>query len=98
MFSSPASWYTYNINALGYQYINWNSLTGDSETENPDKEYIMNALKESTNNGKKEDIVILMHDAGAKSITYETLPDVIEYLKSKNYVFKPIYNSNYTGQ
>ena len=98
MFDKPASWYTYNINSMGYQYVNWNSLTGDSETEAPDKEYIMNALKQSTNNGKKEDIVILMHDAGAKSITSETLPDVIEYLKSKNYVFKPIYNSNYITQ
>ena len=100
MFGQPASWYTYNINSEGYQYINWNSLTGDSagEVENPDSEYLMNELKESTNNGRTEDIVVLMHDAGAKQVTADTLPQVIEYLKSKNYVFKPIYNSYYTPQ
>ncbi len=87
--------YIYNIESLGYQHVDWNALTGDSEIENPDEEYIMNALKESTNNGTKEDIVLLMHDAGAKQITADTLPRVIEYLKSKNYVFKAVKNSNY---
>ncbi len=89
------SFYIYNIQAEGYQYVDWTALTGDAETQNPDKDYIMNSLKQSTNDGTKEDIVVLMHDAGAKQITADTLPDVIEYLKSKNYVFKPIYNSNY---
>ena len=87
--------YIYNIESLGYQHVDWNALTGDSETENPDREYIMNALKESTNNGTKEDIVVLLHDAGAKQITADTLPEVIEYLKSKNYVFKAVKNSNF---
>lgn len=92
------SFYIYNIQAEGYQYVDWTALTGDAETQNPDKDYIMNSLKKSTNDGTKEDIVVLMHDAGAKQITADTLPDVIEYLKSKNYVFKPIYNSNYNPQ
>ena len=87
--------YIYNIESLGYQHVDWNALTGDSEVENPDEEYIMNALKESTNNGTKEDIVLLMHDAGAKQITADTLPKVIEYLKSKNYVFEAVKNSNF---
>ncbi|MBQ7901792.1 MAG: polysaccharide deacetylase family protein [Clostridia bacterium] len=87
--------YIYNIEALGYQHVDWNALTGDSEIENPDENYIMETLKETTNNGTKEDIVLLMHDAGAKQITADTLPKVIEYLKSKNYVFKAVKNSNY---
>lgn len=95
---TPKSWYISNVGAHDYQYIDWNSLTGDSETETPDRDFIMSRLAETTNNGKKEDIILLMHDAGAKTITAETLPEVIEYLKSKNYVFKPIYNSNYTQQ
>lgn len=95
---TPKIWYITNVGSYNYQYIDWNSLTGDSETETPDREFIMKRLAETTNNGKKEDIVLLMHDAGAKTITAETLPEVIEYLKRKNYVFKPIYNSNYTAQ
>ena len=77
--------------------VDWNALTGDAEQQSPDREYIMKALKESTNNGTKEDIVVLLHDASAKGITADTLPEVIEYLKSKNYVFKAIKNSNYNS-
>lgn len=91
-------YYIWNIEAEGYQYVDWNALTGDSEVQEPDADYIMNALKESTNNGTKEDIVVLMHDAGAKKITAETLPQVIEYLKAKNYVFKAVTNSNFVAQ
>lgn len=91
-------YYIWNIESEGYQYVDWNALTGDSEVQNPDAEYIMNALKESTNNGTAEDIVVLMHDAGAKKITADTLPQVIEYLKSKNYVFKAVKNSNFISQ
>ncbi|MBQ8526727.1 MAG: polysaccharide deacetylase [Clostridia bacterium] len=91
-------YYIWNIEAEGYQYVDWTALTGDSEIQNPDAEYIMNTLKESTNNGTKEDIVVLLHDAGAKKITAETLPQVIEYLKSKNYVFKAVTNSNFVAQ
>ena len=89
-------YYIWNIESEGYEYVDWNALTGDSEQQSPDKEYIMNTLKESTNNGTKEDIVVLLHDAGAKTITADTLGDVIEYLKSKNYVFKAVRNSNFT--
>ncbi len=91
------SFYIYNIQSEGYQYVDWNALTGDAEQQSPDKEYIMKSLKESTLDGTKEDIVVLLHDASAKGITADTLPDVIEYLKSKNYVFKAIKNSNYNS-
>ena len=87
--------YIWNIESEGYQFVDWNSLTGDSEKQDPDEEYIMNTLKESTNNGTKEDIVVLLHDAGAKQITADTLSKVIEYLKSKNYVFEAVKNSNF---
>lgn len=90
--------YIYNIESLGYQYADWNAVTGDSETQTPDTQYIMDSLKKSTNNGTKEDIVVLMHDSASKQITADTLPQVIEYLKSKNYVFRAINNSNYVPQ
>jgi peptidoglycan/xylan/chitin deacetylase (PgdA/CDA1 family) len=70
-------YYIWNIESEGYQYVDWNSLTGDSEVQNPDAEYIMNALKESTNNGTAEDIVVLLHDAGAKKITADTTLSVV---------------------
>ena len=71
-------------------YINWNSLTGDSEKANPSEEYIMNNLQKTSEG--KNNLVVLMHDAQAKHITVETLPKVIEYLKLQGYEFDNFYN------
>ncbi len=72
----------------GYKYIDWNSLTGDSEVKEPDYDYLYNNLVTTTNG--KEDIVVLMHDAGLKTTTAESLDSFIEYLKNEGFVFKPI--------
>ena len=42
--------------------------------------------------GEKQNVVILMHDAADKILTYETLPDVIQYLRDNGYQFKTIYD------
>lgn len=33
-----------------------------------------------------------MHDAGNKTLTYETLPDIINYFRENGYIFKTIYD------
>lgn len=71
-------------------YIDWNSLTGDSEKVNPSEEYLMNNLQMTTN--EKNSIVILMHDSQAKRITVDFLPKVIEYLKQQGFEFESFYN------
>ena len=71
-------------------HIDWNSLTGDSETGSPTPEYIMRRIQE-TSYGKNS-LVILMHDAQAKKITAETLPKVIEYLQQQGYSFESFYD------
>ncbi|KPU45651.1 peptidoglycan-N-acetylglucosamine deacetylase [Oxobacter pfennigii] len=79
------------MNALekeGYKYIDWNSLSGDAEGNNiPADILVKRVIKESKN---KEDIVVLMHDAGSKKTTVQALPQIIEYLKSQGYEFKTI--------
>ena len=42
--------------------------------------------------GNKQTVVILMHDAGDKITTYETLPDIIKFLRENGYNFKNIYD------
>ena len=69
--------------------IDRNALTGDSEKSNPTQEYLMQNLQKTTTN--KNSVVILMHDSAAKTITAETLPQVIEYLKQQGYEFKTFY-------
>ena len=70
-------------------YIDWNSLTGDSEKTNPTPEYIMQNLQKTTNN--KNSVIVLMHDAQAKQITVDTLQLVIDYLRNEGYEFKSFY-------
>ena len=48
----------------------------------------VNAVKETC--GEKKHVVVLMHDAPAKTTTTDSLPQVIEYLKSEGYVFKTL--------
>lgn len=70
--------------------MDWNALTGDSEKANPSEEYLINNLQKTTN--EKNSVVILMHDSQAKSITVQTLPKVINYLKEQGYEFKNFYS------
>lgn len=77
----------------GYKYIDWSCLTGDSNTENPTAEYLMNTLKFSITNTRTGDIVVLMHDAGSKQITADTLPKIIEYLYEQGYEFDVLKNN-----
>jgi len=71
------------------EFINWNALTNDSAGANT-KEELMANLMETV--GDKTNVVILMHDAGDKILTYEILPDIINYLKEKGYTFKNFYS------
>ena len=70
--------------------IDWNALTGDSETSNPSPEVLMKNLKVTTNG--KNSVVILMHDTAAKKVTVDILPQVIEYLNCEGYEFKTFYD------
>lgn len=69
----------------GMVYIDWNCLNGDAEGQNISADRLLNRVKETVENQEK--IVILMHDAPAKSSTAEALPLIIEYLKSQGYRF-----------
>ena len=70
-------------------YLDWNALTGDSEGRKT-KEEMMQYLIDTI--GQKKSVVILMHDAGDKKITYEMLPEIIAYLRNQGYSFKNFYN------
>ncbi len=71
-------------------YVDWNSLTGDSEQVNPTEEYLMNNLQKTTEG--KNSLVVLMHDSQAKKITVDFLPKVIEYLRQQGYEFESFYS------
>lgn len=71
-------------------YVDWNVLTGDSETTRPTVEFEMKRLQETLQN--KNSAVILMHDAKAKKVTADALPMIIDYLKEQGYEFENFYD------
>lgn len=71
-------------------YVDWNALTNDASGENLTKEQMYEKLIETTNG--KNTVVILMHDAGDKILTYELLPQIIQYLREEGYTFKNFYS------
>ena len=70
--------------------VDWNALTGDAETNNLSVEFEMTRLTETMES--KNSLVILMHDAAAKSVTADTLPQIIAKLKEEGYEFKNFYD------
>ena len=76
------------VEKKGIQYVDWNALNGDAEGHNISKERLVKRLKDTAKG--KNNIVILMHDAGAKKTTVEALPEIIDYLKNEGYEFMAI--------
>ena len=74
----------------GILCVDWNALTGDAEKVNIVAEELMDELKYTTEG--KNSVVILMHDAPAKELTAEILPQVIAYLREQGYEFKTFYD------
>lgn len=54
------------------------------------KEQLVQFIKNSSAN--KNSVVVLMHDASDKILTYETLQEVIDYFKENNYEFYNFYD------
>ena len=70
-------------------HLDWNCLSKDAEGANTKEQLLQNVIDTA---GEKQSLVILMHDAADKILTYETLPDVINYLKQNGYTFMSLYD------
>ncbi len=70
-------------------YVDWNCLNEDS-SGNRTKEQLVEFIKKYSAN--KNSVVVLMHDAGDKILTYETLQEVIDYFRENGYEFYNFYN------
>ena len=70
-------------------HIDWNALTADAAGMHT-KEAMLEYVKKTI--GSKNSVIILMHDAGDKILTYEILPDLIAYLREQGYKFKSFHD------
>ena len=71
-------------------HVDWNALNGDAETNNLTIDFELSRLQETTQN--KNSVIILMHDAPAKKVTAEALPQIISFLRKQGYEFKNFYD------
>lgn len=78
------------VTNAGYSYYDWNASGQDATKKKGStaKEITVSAME--TAKGKKGDIIVLFHDAAAKSTTADALPEIIKYYKSQGYVFRTL--------
>jgi peptidoglycan/xylan/chitin deacetylase (PgdA/CDA1 family) len=77
--------YIQELEEEGYADIDWNTITGDADGINVDKNKLVERLKSTAK--QRKHLVILMHDSPSKNTTVEALPEIIEYLKAQGYEF-----------
>lgn len=73
------------LKSKGYNYFDWNSLNGDAEGVNLTKNQLLQRFKQTIKN--RDELIVLMHDTDQKVSTVEALPEMIEILLEKGYVF-----------
>lgn len=71
-------------------YVNWNCLTGDSETKTPISANLYNRAIRTANDSGQDSLVLLMHDTNVKQATVDSLPSIIKYFKDEGYRFDVI--------
>ncbi len=76
------------INNSQYKYVDWNALNSDADGQPFSAERCMEEIKKYCTD--KGDVIILMHDTREKTITAETLPQVLDFLASQGYKFERI--------
>ncbi len=73
----------------GIASVDWNALVGDAEGIKT-KEGLYNRFVQTAS--MYTSVVLLMHDAADKILTYETLPSIIAYCRENGYEFKTMYD------
>jgi peptidoglycan/xylan/chitin deacetylase (PgdA/CDA1 family) len=72
----------------GFEYFDWNVDSGDASGNNIPVETIVDNVLSAI--GSRDEYIVLMHDAAAKSTTVEALPTIIESLLNDGYKILPI--------
>lgn len=70
----------------GYRYFDWNVDSQDAAKSKQSKDVIVKSVLSGANHTNQA--VILMHDAPAKTTTVDALPEIIDGLTKKGFIFK----------
>lgn len=72
----------------GYRYFDWNVDSQDASKNKQSKDVIVRSVLSGADYTNKA--VILMHDAPAKTTTVDALPEIIEGLTKKGFIFRSL--------
>ncbi len=78
---------TQGVTERGYVYYDWNCSSGDASGDKVPKDTIVANCKKVPS---ASNVIVLMHDTGAKGTTVEALPEVIDYYLNCGYTFSAI--------
>lgn len=86
--------YRQAVREAGYRYFDWNALNGDAETGTYKRtpEELLERFKQTVDDvdGRKNEVIVLMHETGSKENTVKMLGDAIDYLKELGYEFRTL--------
>lgn len=74
------------IHDKDWHQVDWNALSGDAEGKPKNAQQLTDEAIKTI--GKREKVVLLMHDTYGKEETAKSLPGIIKYLKDNGYEFK----------
>lgn len=73
----------------GVLHVDWNALTSDAAGAKTTEEFLSELARTV---GTKQNVVVLMHDAGNKKATAEALPQIIAFFRDRGYEFDNFYS------
>lgn len=73
----------------GVLHVDWNALTSDAAGAKTTEEFLAELDRTV---GTKQNVVVLMHDAGNKKATAEALPQIIAFFRDRGYEFDNFYS------
>lgn len=73
----------------GVLHVDWNALTSDAAGAKTTEEFLAELDRTV---GTKQNVVVLMHDAGNKKTTAESLPQIIAFFRDRGYEFDNFYS------
>lgn len=77
----------------GYTYFDWNVDSTDASTYCQVESKIVDSVLRESDSAKDGKAVILMHDLGPKVTTVQALPEIIEGLKQRGFIFDVLSNN-----
>ncbi|MCB2293320.1 polysaccharide deacetylase [Clostridium algoriphilum] len=83
-------------NKEGYIYFDWNVDSTDASSYRQSKNKIVQAVL--TESSRTKHPVVLMHDLNPKITTVQALPEIIEGLKKKGFIFDVLSENTYAPQ